>query len=588
MAAVLLQLVASAAISLTPGSGSTGSAFAVAGQGFVPGDRVRVFWDGTNLGGNTQIEGDGSFSYEATVPVGAAPGVHTVEARSRQGGSAFANFEVVESATTTSPPPTPSTSTFPTLPPATTLAAPAGSPGTDPATSVTSGSTAPTETTENVAETTAAPAAIEVTTSTGGIAAGSGSSAVGGIAAALAAATLAGGLLKLLSRTKARLATSEPAVPGTAAVTETGTVPIPPPAVTTRVPGWERDVLDLPGAGRLERLVDRDGEFLAVGQATRPGPGTAAVWASGDGRSWQLLKELGTGNATCGLPWRDGILVLGLTEEPTGAVGWVWRLDQEGWRRLSDPGDQVLAGLLFDGAAALDAAVVAYGRGPNQSGAWATEDGGRWEQARLRGSVDLVAAVNGTFVAFGRDPIERRATVARSTDGFAWSELNQDASFVFEGAAIAAATAFEGGIVAAGVDKMRGSAAVWVSDEGRRWLRTPFREEVGTSIQYLAPVGDRLLAVGVDLGPKRTGRVAATVVWDSTDGVSWQRLNASDLFAHAVVTSLNRGGQALIMAGKLLAGPASPWTQTMPAIWIHDPLAELQRSSGPLDALLAR
>ncbi len=93
--AILLQIAASAAISLSPGSGQPGSSFVVSGGGFVPGDRVRVLWDGSNLGGNTQVDASGNFTYSGTIPSGASPGAHTVEAKGRDSGSSYAGFEVL-------------------------------------------------------------------------------------------------------------------------------------------------------------------------------------------------------------------------------------------------------------------------------------------------------------------------------------------------------------------------------------------------------------------------------------------------------------------------------------------------------------
>jgi hypothetical protein len=419
------------------------------------------------------------------------------------------------------------------------------------------------------------PAGDKITTpATGGPAATDRPGLIGGIAAALTAGALVAGLVMLLARPKREGGTSEPADVRKVAVTDAGEPP-PAAAIEMQLGEWNRGPLNLPGDGGLEHLVAMDDGFLAVGRIVGPDGARAGVWSGGHG-FWQLHSKLDAGAATFGVPWGEGVLVFGMAEGSTGTVGIVWQLDRQGWRRLSDDSDPVMDGLVFDGAAALGDVVVAYGRQFDSAGAWATTDGSFWERARLEGSVDLVAGVPGALLAFGRDPVERRPMAARSMDGFSWMELTEDASFVFEGAAIAAVIGFDGGMVAAGTDRMRGVAAVWVSDDGNRWLRTPLHEDAGTSIHHLAMVGDRLVAVGSDVGPKRTRRVGSAVVWESTDGVSWCRLDSAELFANANVTSMGAAGGVLMMAGKLLSGPGSPWTQPVPVTWISRGNAPLQ------------
>ncbi len=259
--------------------------------------------------------------------------------------------------------------------------------------------------------------------------------------------------------------------------------------------------------------------------------------------------------------------MFGYIKEARSSAGCVWECRGPTWRLLSDVTDPGLASLVFDGAVVHNDVVVAYGRNAETSGGWVSHDGANWERASFPGSVDLIASVPGALFGFGRDPIERRPVVARSVDGLSWSVLEEDASFVFEGAAIAATVGFEGGIVAAGTDIMRGSAAVWVSDDGNRWLRSPFQADVGTSIQHLVQVDDRLLAVGIDAGPRRTGRAGAVAIWESTDAVSWSRLHVPDLFSNATVSSVAGSDGNILLAGRLHEGPGSPWSEDVAVTW---------------------
>lgn len=571
LAAVFLQIAAAAAISLSPGSGQPGSTFVVSGSGFLPGDRVRVLWDGSNLGGNAPVDPNGNFTYSGTVPSEASAGVHTVEAKGRQTGSAFAAFDVVIPITTTTLAPTttvlPSTTTA--APPVTTAAAITT---ITRAHSVSTTTSAVTTTTSNAVlpGATSAPTASTSSTTTAPHQRQTGMNLIGASVVASLAAALTGAMLFLAGRRKKDRAEGdgdhEPRA-GMPVVVE-----VVPPAVEAEGTGWLRRPLGLMPAGKLEKLLAVPEGFIAVGQLegddAEPRPG---LWRRGSEGTWNLLAGFDRGIATTAVAKGERILVFGFIEENEGSVGCVWNYDGVSSNLLSDPTDPGLADLVFDGAVVHDNVIVAYGRKADSAQGWVTHEGAYWERAQLSGSVDLIASVPGALFGFGRDPVKRRPVVARSVDGLTWLELEEDEVFVFEGAAIAAVTAFDGGIVAAGTDKMRGTAAVWVSDDGRRWLRSPFQGEVGTSIQHLALIGDGLVAVGVDGGPKRTGRVGKVGVWESDDGVNWRRLQAADLFSNATVTSVaGSGGQAAI-AGRLQAGPGSPWPQPVAVIWDRVP-----------------
>jgi len=384
----------------------------------------------------------------------------------------------------------------------------------------------------------------------------------------LVAAAMVGGVLFLFGRAKRDRPEKDRAHGLTTALLVKGERVPSASEVGVEVASWQRRPLVLSPAGRLERLIGVAEGFVAVGQMEGDnGGGRPAVWESRQDATWNLLTAFDRGTATTAVARGDGILVFGFIEETRGSVGCVWEYRGQAWRLLSDETDPVLAGLVFDGAVVYNDLVVAYGRTTDTAGGWVSHDGANWERAGLQGSVDLIAAVPGTLIGFGRDPVARRPTVARSVDGLSWSELEEGATFVFEGAAIAAVVGFDGGIVAAGTDKMHGTAAVWVSDDGHRWLRTPFQAEVGTSIQHLAEMGDGLLAVGIDAGPKRTGRVGKVAVWESTDGVRWSRVQAADLFSSATVTSVDGSDGNILIAGKLQAGPGSPWPEPVDVTW---------------------
>jgi hypothetical protein len=399
------------------------------------------------------------------------------------------------------------------------------------------------------------------------------------IALALVTLGLVSGVAYLLARRRAGAEAASP-VP-TAATSETvGGVP----AIDQQEGRWIRSRARMPLLGKVEGLIGLGSGFLAVGEtaAEEGSQPRAAVWKGGNGTGWELLTELDPGRAGLGIPWRRGLLVIGTAGQGAQAMAatW-WSGNGRTWQRMTSPDDPALAGVSFDGAAAGREAVVAYGRGPHGPGVWISADGERWVPSSLRAGIDLVARVGGGFLAFGRHQAERRPVVATSADGSSWSELTHDQVFMFEGVAMASVVGFEGGLVAAGTDKMRSAATVWVSDDGVRWHRTPFEPDPGTSIGHLILRGDRLLAVGVDAGRRRTGRPGTVAIWESTDAVNWERAEDSTLFATAVATDVAVSGESVLICGNLLPGRGSPWPEPVAVTWAEAAMAEPEEPSPP-------
>ncbi len=91
----VLQLQAPV-VTLTPSSGSAGSAVTVSGGFFGSGESVKVVWDEppTTLLTATAVNPDGGFSGTGNVPADAAPGEHVVAARDDAGHVALDVFTV--------------------------------------------------------------------------------------------------------------------------------------------------------------------------------------------------------------------------------------------------------------------------------------------------------------------------------------------------------------------------------------------------------------------------------------------------------------------------------------------------------------
>jgi len=113
---------AAAGLTLQPSTGEPGDVFVVTGQGFDPGEPVKLTWDGASLGGPIKADDTGGFTATVTVPSDAASGGHQVVASDRPPDQRTATATYVVGAPTT---------TVTTAPTTTTTTA-AGSPTTAP------------------------------------------------------------------------------------------------------------------------------------------------------------------------------------------------------------------------------------------------------------------------------------------------------------------------------------------------------------------------------------------------------------------------------------------------------------------------
>lgn len=572
LAVLVLQ---AAAVSLSPNSGRPGDPFSVMGNGFVPNDRVRILWDGSNLGKPAKVDADGSFAYSSTVPSGASPGRHTLTAQGRDSGTISATF-TVESASTSTTTTATTTSAIQTTTTSTTRGTTTTAARSSASPSASDTEAPPTTTTSATVAVVGAPEVSTPPTSTRATSTierrdPEPSGGAGGFLSLLAVlAGLVAGVVAWVwhrgdSDHDPGKATAEPAPSVTVAAP-----PRPTPPVNGEAAGWTRREMQLRPAGVVNGLTEFLDGLLAFGAETQTNdeePGRATLWRRG-GTEWVCGATLVTGVVEFGVPWGGGLLLLGSERGPDAfsASAW-WSVDGERWDRLTSPDDPALRGVSFDGVAVGEAAVVAYGRGQDGPGIWTSGDATTWRQSPLRGVIDLVSAVPGGFVTFGHHPDQRRPIVASSQDGVSWDTLPAERLFAFEGVSMASLAMFDGGLVAAGTDRLRGSATVWVSDNGTHWLRTPFRAQPGTSIEHLCVVEGHLVAVGSDMGPQRTGRPGAVATWVSSDAVTWERLESEDLFDNALARSVIHAGGSLIILGSLVAGYESPWPDHIPVIW---------------------
>ncbi|MDX1469575.1 MAG: hypothetical protein R3258_09545 [Acidimicrobiia bacterium] len=580
LAAILLALQVQPAISLSPDSGQPGSVFVVSGTGFTPGERVKVSWDGSNLGGTVRVKDDGTFEYSGLAPEGAALGPHTVTAQGVGGNTerASATFTVEAPPTSTTASTAATTSTTATT--QASKAAPVTTAASAPDTTVPVDSEAVTTTAVVTDDSVIEPAAGEsrgndtsesistdvpapVTTTPSG---GTGGLVVGLIAVGL----MAGVTLFMWRRSRDP---EEDTLPPSGTSDQMGAAQNLPLVTAADLQGtegdWSRNMMGLTPVGEVRAAVTSATGLLALGQTEQDdeGWGQVVVWGSKDGSDWNEMALLGRGSASFAVPWRDG-WVLASSHESHNRIDtkvW-WSSDGHQWDQLTESGDPSLAGVSFEGGIGSDDLIASWGRGPHGPGVWVSRDGSAWTQSPLRGSIDLIAATGEGMLAFGREPDRRRPVVAYSTDAASWAPLDRDSLFMFDGISVATHVSLDAGMLVAGTDLMRGMAVILVSDDGRRWMRAPFEPEPGTSIEHLAAVGRRYVAVGVDNGTRRRGR-SDLAVWESEDAVTWERAPVEGLFADAAADSMIAVGDSIHVFGKVFVAGDGAKLDSIPVMW---------------------
>lgn len=225
------------------------------------------------------------------------------------------------------------------------------------------------------------------------------------------------------------------------------------------------------------------------------GATTAAVWRSSDSRVWDRVAATPDGALANALMTRvlalpaGGFLALG--EDPTSGAGIAWTSpDAAAWHRVG-----------------AETGLDAPGR------------------MSLRAAADTPA---GVLVAGSyRVGDTRKAAVWLSVDATTWRRVDSPAFATSQAQEVAAVTGFGSGIVAAGAATEEGTdaAAFWTSPDGNTWDRVPHDEATfggagSDAVTVLLTAGDGLLALG-RASPGKLDPDAA--VWTSDDGRKWRR-----------------------------------------------------------------
>lgn len=258
-----------------------------------------------------------------------------------------------------------------------------------------------------------------------------------------------------------------------------------------------------------------DESIAAVGSAGLD----ASVWTSGDGRTWERIA-LPTFHAetqirmTSVAAWRGGFVAAGYIGSLVGPIRAAFWISEDGrdWRRVADsPGfaDARVAGLTAtaDGAELIAVGARGDAKAATGAAAWRSPDGETWQRAADSASLDgsvmhSVAGGPDRLVAVGSDVASTRAITWESADGSAWTQAPDDASLDNFGLKIEMRdVSWAGAGFLAGGHYLFGtqfpSAAIWTSDDGRRWVRATAVPDFGQGrIQGVSAGGPGLVAVG--------------------------------------------------------------------------------------------
>ena len=205
--------------------------------------------------------------------------------------------------------------------------------------------------------------------------------------------------------------------------------------------------------------------------------------------------------------------------------------------------------------------LVAAGSAPNgeetDAAVWVSTDGQAWtrieDDAQFGGPRDqrivAVSSVGLGLVAIGEDwsggpPV----TVAWvSPDGYEWERVDDTA---LEDGTVNALVAGGPGLVAAGYEWLGGdwTAAIWVSADGRTWERIEDPNLGDGQIEAVAAGGPGLVAAGYTYD---SGGSGDAVIWVSIDGYTWERIDDRALFGgpgQQEIHALAAGREGLVAA----------------------------------------
>jgi hypothetical protein len=378
--------------------------------------------------------------------------------------------------------------------------------------------------------------------------------------------------------------------PGPAATAASSGVP---PAGGMPTVAWTRHTgtTGLETASFLSEVVDTGTRLVAIGARSL---GTdesvaAGIWTSTDGTTWTavegfdsegccVIESLAMGPA--------GLIAVGGNGDGIEQRPAVWHsADGLAWELRPDP-PVVDEGRLFRVVGG-SAGYTAFG---DRGTMWTSRDGSAWEQRsddalRELGEhiVEIHSAQDAHVALTAPDP-ETQAPGGswRSTDGVTWTRTGDIPETEDVIPTYLARTS--AGYVALGQSEV-GDTAAWRSVDGLTWERLPDPEAfggapvdalVGTLMGYLA-VGTRGTDPGItDEEPDEEQFL--TVLWSSTDGITWTELPADDALLDAAIDHLMQRGDGLLAVGTSYSAPDAEGPEGVRAVWT----ATVARAALPL------
>ena len=332
----------------------------------------------------------------------------------------------------------------------------------------------------------------------------------------------------------------------------------------------DKSVLGGPGDEQMLSAVAAGAGLIAVGRDGTPGDRDAAVWTSGDGRTWSRVAhdEASFANAQMHDATGTGALLVAVGSRESDAAVWTstdgvaWTPVEDAAAELAGEGDQAMLSVTEGGPG-----LVAVGIDGSNAAAWASVDGSTWiriphDEALFGGpgSQVIVSVTRGGpgLVAVGQDGFDAAAWA--SVDGLTWSRATV-AGAGASGATMRGVAAGSEGLVAVGQDSV--NAAAWTSQDGLRWTRVPEEQRAfrGGGLRLMRDVvaaGPGFVSVG------QTGSDAT--VWTSADGRSWSRAFDDDSSPGGGMFAVTATEKGLVGVGSARLD-AAVWTSIDGSTW---------------------
>ena len=321
-------------------------------------------------------------------------------------------------------------------------------------------------------------------------------------------------------------------------------------------------------AGALDTISKLGDTLWATSQIEFDGVGHAMVLtASGSGQEWDVIADLGPGHIDAvAVSERDAVAIgsrFVFDELGMGRRATMWHSnDLQSWMAIGLPGAS-FADASFDGIVGVEETLVVYGRNANGPSLWWGSDSG-WNARQMPGPIDVVTATGHGAFLFGRNSEQRQGIVLSSADGQRWGTNTHPSTALFGSSTVLSVVDFQGGLVAGGYDNLRGSAAVWVSDDGEQWHRSPMEFPDDTGIEHLVVADGVLVAIGSVRASASGARRARVGVWTSIDAVEWAMADDDGLAVDGKVNSIEYQYPSVYIAGsRLLEAEGTP----APVVW---------------------